>query len=94
MSTSVVKRIACLANSRKPQGRCIAGKEILGNEQLGGWIRPVSDRPGEEVSQIERQYENGGGPQLLDVIDIPLRLALPKNHQQENWLLDPDRRWR
>ena len=94
MSTAVVKRIVCLANSRKPQGRCIAGKEILEDNQLGGWIRPVSDRPGEEVSQIERQYENGGEPQLLDVIDIPLRFALPKNHQRENWLLDPDQRWR
>ena len=30
MTTSdTVKRIACLANSRKYGGRCIAGKELL-----------------------------------------------------------------
>ena len=93
MSTSPVKRIVCLANSRKPGGRCIAGKEILENRQIGSWVRPVSARPTEEVSQLERQYENGGEPQLLEVIDIPVIGNQPKDHQRENWLLNPRVRW-
>ena len=93
MSTSPVKRIVCLANSRKPGGRCIAGKEILEDGQIGRWIRPVGARPTEEVSQLERQYENGGEPQPLDVIDIPIIRHQPKDHQRENWLLNPRVRW-
>ena len=87
------KRIVCLANSRKLSGRCIAGKEILPSRRIGGWIRPVSARPSEEVSEYERQYEDGSDPQVLDVIDIPLVEASPKNYQQENWLLDAEYYW-
>ena len=32
-----VKRIVCLANSRKLTGRCVAGKELLEGNRLGGW---------------------------------------------------------
>ena len=88
----VTKRIVCLANSRKLQGRCIAGREIVDGEPAA-WIRPVSDRPHEEVSEDERQYEDGTDPRVLDVIDVPLREPLPKGYQQENWLLDPDEYW-
>jgi hypothetical protein len=35
------KTIVCLANSRKYQGRCVAGVEWQG-QMIGGWIRPVS----------------------------------------------------
>src|SRR5882724_1624888 len=84
-----VKRIVCLANSRKLSGRCLAGKELSG----GGWIRPVSAREHEEVSEDERQYEDGSDPRVLDIIDVPLLDARPKGHQQENWLLDPAFYW-
>jgi hypothetical protein len=53
----------------------------------------VSDRPKEEVSEYERQYEDGSDPQVLDIIDVPLREPRPKGYQQENWLLDPDGYW-
>ena len=86
------KRIVCLANSRKLQGRCIAGRELVVGEP-GGWIRPVSAREHEEVSEYERQYEDGSDPRVLDVIDVPLRQALPKGYQQENWLLNPEIYW-
>lgn len=87
-----VKRILCLANSRKTGGRCIAGRERTGN-QTGPWIRPVSDRPHREVSAEERRYEDGSYPLVMDIIDIPMVAARPHAYQQENWLLDPDYYW-
>ena len=91
--TAVTKRIVCLANSRRNLERCVAGKELLASGAVGGWVRPVSSRPSEEVSAQERRYDGGGEPQLLDIIDIPLLEAKPTYYQQENWLLDPQRRW-
>jgi hypothetical protein len=90
---AIVKRIVCLANSRKLNGRCIAGKELAG-DTLVRWLRPVSNREHEEVSEYERQYEDGSDPHVLDIIDVPLLDAKPKEYQQENWLLDPDAYWR
>ncbi len=87
-----IKRIVCLADSRKTGGRCFAGRERTGN-QAGGWIRPVSNRPHEEVSVEERRYENGAYPQVLDIVDIPLIEPRPRTYQQENWLLDPGYYW-
>jgi hypothetical protein len=43
MATPLVKRIVCLANSRKMSGRCLAGRELI-NGLPGGWVRPVSAR--------------------------------------------------
>ncbi len=102
MANARIKRIVCLANSRKEGDRCIAGKELLRSGEPGAWVRPVSDREDEAVNESERQYEDGAEPRLLDdrepkvldVIDVPLHEARPKGYQQENWLLDPNRRWR
>lgn len=93
MSVTTVKRIVCLANSRKKKGRCIAGKELLADGQIGDWIRPVSARESQEVSEPERQYEDRSDPCPLDVIDVPLLKPQPQDYQQENWLLDPEARW-
>ena len=35
-----VKRITCLAFSRMPGGRCVAGKELRPLGLPGPWIRP------------------------------------------------------
>ena len=45
------------------------------------------------MSEYERQYEDGSDPQVLDVIDVPVLAARPKDYQTENWLLDPKRYW-
>lgn len=91
-SPNAVKRILCLANSRKLSGRCIAGREIV-NNQPGAWIRPVSDREHQEVSWEERHYVDGSDPRVLDVIAVPLAEPRPHLFQQENWLLDPNFYW-
>ena len=98
MTTSgAVKRIVCLANSRKMSGRCLAGKELQHIEgdrsRLGDWSRPVSARPSEEVSEHERQYEDGSDPKLLDIIDVPLLRHQPKTYKRENWVIDNRRYW-
>ena len=71
-TTATIKRIVCLANSRKEGDRCIAGKELLADGSPGGWVRPVSDRGDEAVNESERQYEDGDEPRVLDVVDVPL----------------------
>ena len=87
-----VKRIVCLANSRKLHGRCVAGREWV-DGRAGPWIRPVSEREGGEVSEYERQYEDGSDPRVLDVIDVPMLEPRPSGWQTENWLLDSRRYW-
>ena len=87
----VVKRFLCLANSRKLSGRCVAGRETDPNTR--SWIRPVSDRPHQEVSERERQYKDGSDIKVLDIIDVPLIRAQPSSYQSENWLLDPGYYW-
>ncbi|HEX9876583.1 MAG TPA: hypothetical protein VGC50_08025 [Gammaproteobacteria bacterium] len=89
---AVVKRIVCLANSRKLNGRCVAGIELAAGKRAG-WIRPVSDRENEEISEYERQYEDGSDPRVMDVIDLPLLQPRPRGYQLENWLLDPTQYW-
>lgn len=90
---TIAKRILCLANSRKFSGRCLAGKELPADGSPGAWLRPVSNRPSQEVSERERQYQDGSDPQVLDIIDVPIRKAVAKDYQSENWLLDPERYW-
>lgn len=90
---SEVKKIVCLANSRKLSGRCVAGKEVLTNS-LGGWIRPVSARHYGELSEEERRYEDGRDPRVYDIIDIPILKARPHLYQSENYLIDADEYWK
>jgi hypothetical protein len=88
----IVKRMVCLANSRKLSGRCVAGK-LLDGPTVGQWLRPVSARPSEEVSEYERQYVDGSDPKVLDIVDLPLLRHRPKPPQHENWLIEPDQYW-
>jgi len=73
--------IICLANSRKPSGRCIAGLRTKGE----GWIRPVT----KDGALSRRHYvlENNTDPMLLDILRIHLQTPVPKPYQPENWLV-------
>lgn len=88
-----VKRIVCLANSFKTGGSCIAGRIVLGSGKYGGWLRPVSARPTQEVWTSECRYKNKEHPKLLDIIEVPLLKAVPHNHQTENHVIDATSRW-
>ncbi len=93
---SNVKRILCLAKSRKWSGYCVAGRVVQqhgGRVTPGPWIRPVSARPNREISPDECQYPNGEAPRVLDVIDVPLLKHCPDGCHTEDWLLDSDRCW-
>ena len=94
MTSPNAKRLVCLANSRKYGERCVAGKELLSDGNVGHWIRPVSNRENEEVSEAERSYADGADPGLLDIIEISLVGPKPNSYQQENWLLNSAAQWR
>jgi hypothetical protein len=88
----ITKKILCLANSKKNSGRCVAGREVLAAGP-GPWVRPVSVRESEEVSENERQYKDGSDPKVLDVLDVPLVKHHPHACQTENWVLDDKSYW-
>lgn len=75
-----VKQIVCLANSDMDGGRCVAGKELVGDAP-GRWIRPVGEGASKAVP-VKKDLK------LLDVIDVSLVKSVPHLHQRENWLLD------
>jgi hypothetical protein len=86
----LTKTIICLAASRKPGGRCIAGKEI----DTYIWIRPVCDGEKDAVSNQVSCYSNGRSAEVLDIIEIPLIKSKPVQHQKENFLVDTHRKWK
>lgn len=87
-----IKKIVCLANSQKNNGRCVAGLEITDSENKP-WVRPVSSRVTQEISDKERCYKDGADPKLLDIISIGMIEPAPQGHQQENHLIDDRCRW-
>lgn len=86
----MVKKIILLANSRKISGRCLAGKDFADKNK---WLRPISERPSEEISEEERRYENGFMPNLLDIIQICFKNESPKLFQKENIIIDDKYYW-
>lgn len=89
---SYTKTIVCFANSRKLNGRCVAGREWDGR-RFGAWIRPVSAREKGELD-VERYYGDWADPHLLDVIEMSLLEPRPSSYQAENHLVDPGAKWR
>ena len=83
-----MRRIVCLANSRKPDGRCVAGK-LYAQGNFGAWLRPISARDGEELSEQERHISKGVEPALLDIMEFMVTKHKPSAHQPENFLINP-----
>ena len=77
----------CLANSRKHNGRCLAGKALF-NGTYSKWIRPVTEHPSEELQSHEHCLQSGEDASILDLLEIQLLQPKGKQHQQENWLMD------
>ena len=86
----MIKNFVCLANSRKLAGRCLAGIVDDGSKE---WIRPISARPGGEVSLRESQYEDGSEPSVLDIVSTKFLHPLPSKFQSENWIFDSGYYW-
>lgn len=82
------RQIVCLANSRKPDGRCIAGK-LYFQGKFGSWLRPISAREGEELSEAERHVGPKTEPAMLDILEFSIIAAKPSHHQTENWIINP-----
>lgn len=75
--------ILCLANSKRPGGRCVAGKVFDGGK-IGAWLRPVNVQNGDAISEADAQYEDGSSADLLDIVKIQMIGATPHNHHKEN----------
>ena len=88
----VVKTVVCLANSRKYGGRCIAGK-VIDDGLPPIWFRPVSTHPDGALSVCDVRFEDGRCPQLLDVLEIPVKRPSTHDFQKENWLISDDYYW-
>lgn len=80
----------CLANSRKIQARCVAGKIV----ETGAWVRPVGPDATGEVSEADRRYENGNEPALLDLLQVEtLHPVVRQDYQTENHLINAEYYW-
>jgi hypothetical protein len=88
-----MRRIVCLANSRKPDGRCVAGK-LYAQGKFGAWLRPISIREGEELSEQERLTSKGLEPVLLDVLEFTISKHKPSSHQPENFVINPQHKFK
>ncbi len=91
MSTAIT--LVCLADSRKKGGHCIAGKIVEGRNK-GKWVRPISNIEECALTDRDISYKNGKPPNLLDIITLQLKECTPKNHHQENCVIDETIYWK
>lgn len=84
------KTIVCFANSRKLGGRCVVGKTTDTYE----WIRPLGTGNAGALFPCSIFYQNGGWPQVLDVMTIGLAEHKAEQFQTENWLIDTAKMWK
>ena len=87
------REIVILANSRKHDGHCIAGKDIA----TGEWIRPIKGIGSGQVFTAHPTFQDedfqslgldASGPQLLDCIRMGFGNDCPLPYQPENKFID------
>lgn len=84
------KTIVVLAVSKKPGGRCLAGKELIRKGdawKVGPWLRPVTTQNSGAVPESQMAFALGHVPRLLELVEIPLAKPVPLPDQPENWLI-------
>lgn len=85
-------QFVCLASSKKHGGRCVAGK-IWGGPSHGTWIRPVSNRQNDSISDFERTYANGQVLQHLDLASVTFANVQNHPYQIENHVICHPPQW-
>ena len=73
----------CLANSRRPGGRCVAGLRMDGK----GWVRPVNSIGG-TIFRQQYTLDDGREAAIFDVIRVSLKEQCPQSYQPENWIVE------
>lgn len=93
------KTLCILANSVKNRQSCIAGIEVRKNQDgrwqnIGRWIRPISDRANGAISSTESfLLKPNRCPKLFDIVEIPLLKQAHVAGQPEDWLIEPNTNW-
>lgn len=90
---SYTKTFLCLACSRKPDGRCVAGKEWV-NGVFGGWIRPVTPGEHSAVTNEQRKYPDGYSAVVLDYVTAEFTGRETGGFQAENHLIKQPSQWK
>jgi hypothetical protein len=79
------EEIIVLANSKKLNGRCVAGISTASGE----WLRPVSDLPRGELKAYHYEMDDHA-PAVLDIVRFGFEKRLEEPAQPENVLLDEE----
>ncbi|MFS1290227.1 dual OB domain-containing protein [Pseudomonas piscis] len=87
------KTILCLACSRKPDGRCVAGKEYS-TQGITDWIRPVTPGATTSINNAQRKYPDGYYAVALDYIQIEFTGSQQGVFQAENQLINQPSTWK
>lgn len=87
------KTFLCLACSRKPEGRCVAGKEWDGRS-FGGWIRPVTPGDDSAITNDQRKYANNYIAVVLDYVQADFTGPDGRGFQAENHFISQPSQWK
>ena len=71
----------------------MAGK-LYAQGKFGAWLRPISIREGEELSEQERQISKGVEPALLDLLEFTISRHKPSAHQPENFTINSQHKFK
>ena len=87
-----LKKMVCLAASRKLGGYCVAGREWSAG-RIGPWIRPVSAKENGELTLEDITLQNGMLPGMLDILRIPVKGPALHPYQGENVFISEKKGW-